>query len=255
MRNLSKRRQGLCLLLAGLVLLCLLPGSAQANSAHNPYWKDVVLSDTRDVASIAVYVDDPSGAFRLFKTFESEHAKDQKIYFERPEKTARFYIEVTMTDGAVRASEPVDATGYDQDYKYNVKANTLKEKTSYLGVLYLPLILLSLLGTLALPLGFTVLVEFLTALPFKLKPYKHVILINLITNLAMNVLIYALFLGGVSTVWITPLLEVVAVVVEYSYYKRKYQDQSKKKLLLYTILANALSWGLYELALLKAIHF
>ena len=33
-----------------------------------------------------------------------------------------------MRDGTVRASEPVDCTGYDQDYKYNVKTNVLKEK-------------------------------------------------------------------------------------------------------------------------------
>ena len=120
------RRLGL--LLAALVLLCLIPGSARANSAHNPYYKDVVLSDTQDVASIAVYVDGPDGAFYLFKTFDSEHKKEQKIYFQRPEDAARFYVEVTMGDGTVRASEPVDSTGYDQDYKYTEKTNTLKEK-------------------------------------------------------------------------------------------------------------------------------
>ena len=141
------------LLLAVLCLLSLVPGSARANSAHNPYYKDVVLSDTQGVDSIAVYVDGPDGAFRLFKTFESEHKKDQRVYFERPKDANRFYIEVTMTDGTVRASEPADCTGYDQVYKYDVKANTLKQTiTNQLGWLFVPLILLGLLAALAIPL-------------------------------------------------------------------------------------------------------
>ena len=35
----------------------------------------------------------------------------------------------------------------------------------------------------------TALVEFLVALPFKLKPYKYVILINIVTNVAMNLIL------------------------------------------------------------------
>ncbi len=239
------RRMGL--LLAALLLLCLIPGRARANSAHNPYYKDVALSDTQDVDSIAVYVDGPDGAFCLFKTFESEHRKDQKIYFERPKDAARFYVEVTMADGIVRASEPVDCTGYDQDYKYNVKTNVLKEKAD-LTLLYLLLVPLFMIA----PLGFTILVEFLVALPFKLKPYSHVILINLITNLVMNMLLstraLAVSIKGNSVLWAIVLLEVAVVLVEYFFYTKKYKDQPKGKLFAFSIVANALSWGLYELA-------
>ena len=98
----SKPARRLGLLLA-VLLLCLVPAPARANSAHNPFWKDVVLSDTGEAESIRVYVDGPDESFYLFKTFESEHKKDQKIWFERPQDAKRFYIEVTMTDGAVRA--------------------------------------------------------------------------------------------------------------------------------------------------------
>ena len=235
--------------MAVLCLLCLVPGSARANSAHNPYWKDVTLSDTGNVESIAVYVDGPDGSFYLFKTFDSEHKKDQRIYFERPEDTTRFYVEVTMADGTVRASEPIDCTGYDQDYKYDVKANTLKLKSNYLGLLYLPLLLLGLLAAFAIPLGFTVAVEALVALPFKLKPYKHVISINLITNLVMNCLLFGVSLFRIRTRWlVVALLEVVVVLVEYFFYTKKYQDQPKGKLFAFSVVANALSWGLFELA-------
>ncbi len=117
-----------------------------------------------------------------------------------------------------------------------------------LGWLYLPLVLLGMVLALALPLGFTVLVEFLTAIPFQLKPYKYVILINVVTNLAMNVLLFILSLKGTG-VWIVALLEVTVVLVEYLFYVKKYKDYPKRKLLLFSIIANALSWGLYELAL------
>ena len=247
MHNATQAIKRLGLLLAVLCLLSLVPGSARANSAHNPYYKDVVLSDTGDVDSIAVYVDGSDGAFRLFKTFESEHKKEQKIYFQRPEDAARFYVEVTMRDGTVRASEPVDCTGYDQDYKYNVKTNVLKEKAD-LTLLYLLLYPLLLMA----PLAFTVLVEFLVALPFKLKPYSHVILINVITNLVMNMLLSSRMLvvsiKGNSILWVIALLEFAVVFVEYFFYTKKYKDQPKGKLFAFSVVANALSWGLYELA-------
>jgi hypothetical protein len=192
-------------------------------------------------------VDGPDGSFYRLKTFESEHRKEQKIYFIRPEDATHFYVEVTMADGTVHASAPVDGTERNQKNEYNVRNNTLKEKTDLSGWLYVPLILLSLVAVLALPLGFTVLVEFLVAIPFRLKPYKHVILINLITNSVMNVLLYILRLSGTG-LWIVALLEAAVVLVEYLFYTKKYTDHPKGKLLLFSLIANALSWGLFELA-------
>ncbi len=246
MCDITKSPRRLVLLLAVLMLLCIVPATTQANAAHNPYWKDIVLSDTSEVTSISVFVDGADGSFSLFKTFESEHKKEQKIYFERPQDAKRFYIEVTMADGTVRASEPVDATGYDQDYKYNVKTNVLKEKAN-LTLLYLLLIPLFAIA----PLGFTALVEFLVALPFKLKPYKYVILINIVTNLAMNLILPVLrmvmSIRGYNDLWVVAPLEIVVVVVEYLFYTKEYKDHPKGKLLLFSLIANALSWGLFEL--------
>ena len=96
------------------------------------------------------------------------------------------------------------------------------------------------------------LVEFLVALPFKLKPYSHVILINLITNLVMNLLLSSRALAesvkGVSILWAIALLEIVVVFVEYFFYTKKYKDQPKGKLFAFSVIANALSWGLFEVA-------
>lgn len=246
MRNTSKPLRRLALLLAVVTLLCLAPGSARANAAHDPYWKTVTLSNAEEVASIALYVDGAEGSFHLHQTYAGDHAREQTIHFQRPDDVKRFYIEVTLDDGAVRTSEPADATGYDQKFTYDVKANTLKEKTNATGWLYLPLVLLGLILALALPLGFTVLVEFLAAIPFRLKPYRHVVLINLVTNSVMNVLLYILRLNGMG-LWIVALLEAAVVLAEYLFYTRKYKDHPKGKLLLFSLIANALSWGLFEL--------
>ena len=123
------------------------------------------------------------------------------------------------------------------------------KKSTYNKLLCLVTALCLLLGlvlALALPLGFTVLAEFLAAIPFRLKPYKYVVLINLVTNLVMNVLLYILRLNGMG-LWIVALLEVVVVLVEYLFYTKKYKDHPKGKLLLFSLVANALSWGLFEL--------
>ena len=44
MRNNVRVLRRLALLLAVVTLLCLAPGSARANAAHDPYWKTVTLS-------------------------------------------------------------------------------------------------------------------------------------------------------------------------------------------------------------------
>ena len=246
MRAVSRSPRRLGLLLAVLCLLCLVPVGTRANSAHNPYYKDVVLSDTQDVDSIAVYVDGPDGAFRLFKTFESEQKKDQKISFKRPEDATRFYVKVTMADGTVRTSEPVDCTGYDQDFRYDVKANTLKRKGPSVGSS-----LLTILFILFLPLAFTIAVEVIVAVCYQFNHLENVLLINLVTNLLMNCLLFYLrsMMKGQSALWVTVLLEVIVVVIEYLFYTKKYPEYTKGKRLSYTLVANAMSWGLFELVM------
>lgn len=245
----STKRLGL--LLALLILLCLTPAAAWAN-APSPYTpeKRVTLSDTRNVNFIRVYVDGPDGTFYLFQTFESEHTKQQSIVFVRPDDAARFYVEVTMADGTVRASEPMECSG-SWAFEYNVRTNTLKKATVGWNWLTWIFLLLSVLGVFGLPLIFTILVEFLAALPFKLKPYKHVVVINVITNLIMNLLLIVLRsfwdIVGREYLWLTLALEVGVVIAEFLFYLRKYPEREMGTLLGYTLLANALSWGLYEL--------
>ena len=239
-----------CLLLAALILLCLAPGSARANApSPNSPWRTILLSDTGEVESIAVYVDNADGSFYLLQTFASEHTKKQEIHFQKPDDAKCIYVAVTMKDGTIRSSDPVESVTR-RDLKYDVKSNTLNVKAD-LGLLYVPLFLLKVVVSSAFLLGFTALVEFLVALPFKLKPYKYVILINIVTNVAMNLILPLLrtimSIRGYNDLWIVAPLEVVVVIVEYLFYTKKYKDHPKGKLLLFSLIANALSWGLFEL--------
>ena len=250
MRNNVRVLRRLGLLLAVVTLLCLAPGSARANapSPKSP-WRTIILSDTGEVESIAVYVDRADGSFYLLQTFASEHIKKQEIRFQKPDDAKYIYVAVTMKDGTIRTSDPVESVTR-RDLKYDVKSNILKVKAD-LGLLYVPLFLLEVVVSFAFLLGFTALVEFLVALPFKLKPYKYVILINIVTNVAMNLILSLLrtimSMREYNDLWIVVLLEVAVVLVEYLFYTRKYKDHPKGKLLLFSLIANALSWGLFEL--------
>ena len=228
------------------MLLCLAPGSARADSLRLlPYWKEITLSDTWSVASIAVYADGTSGAFHLIKTFSSDHSKKQKIVFEVPEDATHLYVEVTMENGSVRTSQAIDCTKQDQRYTYNVKRNNLTEEfispssatewAALLTVLFIMVVLL---------LAFAVLVVFLTALPFRLKPYKPVILATLI---AQPLMYLVRIIGSYRSPGGIIMLGVLVVVSEYFYYAKKYSDRSKGILFGYTLLSNLLCWILGQL--------
>ena len=68
-------------------------------------------------------------------------------------------------------------------------------------------------------------------------------------NLILPALRTNISIRGYNDLWIVALLEAAVVLVEYLFYVKKYKDYPKGKLLLFSIIANALSWGLYELVL------
>ena len=255
MRNNVLRRLGL--LLAVLMLLCLAPGSAQAMTRPNrgPYYTQITIQNTQGIISISVYVDGPDGSFYRLQTFERDYLK--VLRFDRPEDSTRLYLEVTMEDGSVLVCSPVDTTTvskiqneHQKEYRYNVKANALEEINK------LPLVIVSML--LLIPymliafyplLAVFAIAEVLICLLFKLKPVRYVIFVNLATILPIAIVLSGLFLFGITQVWIAALLQVIAAIVEYIFYRKKYTGHSNRKLLLYTILANAVSFTLFALVM------
>ena len=257
MLNKSRSLRRLGLLLAILCLLCLVPGSARAMTRPNrgPYYTQITIQNTQGIISISVYVDGPDGSFYRLKTFEGDYLK--VLRFDRPEDSTRLYLEVTMEDGSVLVCSPVDTTTvskiqneHQKEYRYNVKANALGE------INQLPLVLVSMLGLIPYMLiafypllAVFAIAEVLICLLFKLKPVRYVIFVNLATILPIAIVLSGLFLFGITQVWIAALLQVIAAIVEYIFYRKKYTGHSNRKLLLYTILANAVSFTLFALVM------
>ncbi len=100
---------------------------------------------------------------------------------------------------------------------------------------------------LIVPLLFTVLVEWIIALFFKLKPGEYVVIINFITNPVLNILLMLFTSSFLGYTLLLVIFEAVVAGAEFWFYTWKYKEYTKKRLLLFTLVANAVSWGLYSL--------
>lgn len=88
----------------------------------------------------------------------------------------------------------------------------------------------------------TVLLETLLALIFLLKPVKTIVITNLTTQIILNLSLYVIyFLYNSDFIKLLIFLEFIILVTEFLIYK-KFIKVSNKKLLFYTILANAMSF-------------
>ncbi len=102
-----------------------------------------------------------------------------------------------------------------------------------------------MLTALGLSLLLTLLFEGLFALAWGLRGRREwavLVLVNLLTNPAV-VLLYHLSTGlwGLNPVWVTALLECVAIAAEWQYYKRC--SEQLKHPFLFALLVNLFSYG------------
>ncbi|MBR2532347.1 MAG: hypothetical protein IKE56_06765 [Lachnospiraceae bacterium] len=104
--------------------------------------------------------------------------------------------------------------------------------------------LLLLVGAFIGALVITILLELIVGLFFHLKPVWWVIPVNLITNLAFNLLLAVfVYLLGMNYYVFVGIGEIAVIAVEYLLYKSIYKDMPPKKLLIYSIVANVISAG------------
>ena len=135
----------------------------------------------------------------------------------------------------------------DGTYCYDGKTNELTDRTgsfdtSYLGMAALAIGLV--IGEILAAFALTLLIEFLIGLCFRMKPYRYILFANLITNIPMNiVLLLVNSLSGGIGYWIAlVVLELVVLLIEFLFYRRKYKERRKVGIvLLYTFAANAAS--------------
>ena len=238
-----KRR--ICIVLIVLFALLLLPHAASANApAPDPFEIRVDYQNVPEGSTVTVLATDAAGAEHVLFEIVAGTPRGRMTFQDIDE--AAFFVQMTAPDGAVTRSAPI-AFEPRQSYRFDAQTGVL-EQGRYLsdscdGAWFA---LFGVLGVvwLVLALGVTIVIELLTGLCFRMRPVRHVIIINLITNPVMNILLLLLTLSvnGGGVYWIAlAILELIVCGFEFWFYTRKYRDRKKWVLLVFTLTANALS--------------
>ena len=255
--RLMKKR--ICILLLAVALLMLTPHVASANAPAPDPWKlTVYLQNVPEGTTVTAFFAGEDGEYRQGETYTSDGAKNWKIGIRFAEDETQFYLTLVAQDGTETITGTAAIEPYG-NYTFDGETNTLtagKPKGTDTGLGDLAeaclacgaMVLLYVFAGLLMPIAVTFLVEWLTALCFKIRPVKYVFAINGITNPVMNLLLLiASSLLSFSRIayWITlAVLEILVVIFEYWYYTRKYPETGRGKLLVFTITANVLSLGI-----------
>lgn len=242
----------LLLLAIVLVVICAFPVMAMANAPGPvPYEHEVLIDDYESVKRIKIilYSGNSSTEKNFGGGFDTTRIPGERTFkiYNREGKYESFQLVITLKDDKVLTSNKIDIIEWS-DYEYCVKDNTLKDvgfiKSKDPGEFMKFLWIIALL----IPLGLTLSVESIVSVPFKIKPLKYVVIINILTNLAMNTIIILIFRNYYLNYFVVVLiLELIVLGVEYLFYTYKYKDINRRRLLLFTFTANALSWGAYAL--------
>lgn len=246
-------KKRICILLLAVALLMLTPRAASANApAPDPWELKVYLQNVPEGTTVAAFFLRDDGTLRQGETYTADGVKNMKIGVRYTDGETQFYLMLAAPDGTETQSETVGIEPYGS-YTFDGKTNALtagKPKGADscmggLGEMCLSCgvwLLLYAFAGFFMPVAVTFLVEWLTALCFKVRPTKYVFAINAITNPVMNLLLLIAYAFGRISYWIVLVaLEVAAVFIEYAFYKKKYPNISHRRLLLFTITANVLS--------------
>lgn len=158
---------------------------------------------------------------------------------------ADFFVILTLKDGTTVQSNTVSFASRSY-VRFDGATGTL-EAGSYLkkeGSVLTGVVLGVIAAWLLLALCVTIGVELLTGLCFRIRRIYRVVIINLITNPVMNIILLFLTLTASDGRYYWPVLaglELLVCGVEFLFYALKYKERKKWVLLIFTIVANALS--------------
>ncbi len=230
------------LLLAVIILL--VPHVASAN-APIPWYIEISCVNVDAGTQIEVVFQREDGTTRT----QIANGTTGTIGMDYESDETSFYLVCTAPDGTETRTASVQLVSWGC-YRYDGATNSLSANGTYYrrgnscadGALTAVLIVLAFV----LPLGLTLLVEFLAALCFRIRPKKYVLIINLITNPVMNLLLLLLtmILGPEQWVYWTVLavLELAVVGLEFLFYTKKCREIPRVRLLIFTVVANLLSF-------------
>ena len=237
-------KKRICILLLIAVLL-LVPHAASAN-APIPWYIEIGCENVEAGTQITVVFQREDGTTRT----QIAEATTGTIGMGYESDETSFCLVCIAPDGTETRTEPVQLVSWGS-YRYDGATNSLSANGTYYprgsncadGVLTAVLIVL----VFVLPLGLTLLFEFLVSLCFGIRPKKYVVIINLITNPIMNLLLFLLMAFN-PELWVyytvLGVLELVAVAVEFLFYRRKYPQYSGARLFFFSLTANAVSFAL-----------
>ena len=238
-------KKRLCMLLIAALLLMLVPHVASAN-APIPWYIEISCENVEAGTQIEVVFQREDGTTRT----QIANGTTGTIGMDYESDETSFYLVCTAPDGTETRTASVQLVSWGC-YRYDGATNSLSANGTYYprgsncadGVLTAVLIVL----VFVLPLGLTLLFEFLVSLCFGIRPKKYVVIINLITNPIMNLLLFLLMAFN-PELWVyytvLGVLELVAVAVEFLFYRRKYPHYSGARLFFFSLTANAVSFAL-----------
>ena len=238
-------KKRLCMLLIAALQLMLVPRVASAN-APIPWYIEISCVNVDAGTQIEVVFQREDGTTRT----QIANGTTGTIGMDYESDETSFYLICTAPDGTETRTASVQLVSWGC-YRYDGATNSLSANGTYYprgsncadGVLTAVLIVL----VFVLPLGLTLLFEFLVSLCFGIRPKKYVVIINLITNTIMNLLLF-LVMAFNPELWVyytmLGVLELVAVAVEFLFYRRKYPQYSGARLFFFSLTANAVSFAL-----------
>jgi len=242
------------------VLLILLIGqTGYANGPEpSPHDQEVLIDDCTIIEHVQIIgkADDEEGVIKSKSgiqltnyTSETKIESQRIIYFHTRDYKSdiiydEFYLVATLKTGETVTTNVLQVDDFGT-YLLNIENESIERgvieyrKIGFFASIFLFFILIP-------PLFITIIVEVLTGEIFKIEIKKHIVLINCITNPIMNVIIIRLLHRLIIDYWLIVLiLELAVLVVEFIFYIFKYKEYSKLKLVLFTLIANASSFGVY----------
>ncbi len=238
------------IMLLTIVFMMLFTAQAYANSARpSPYDIDIAIEDDKTIEKVVLFASEDGVQFVEMDQEEylTETRKNNEFIarFHSDEVYPYFKIAVDYADGSYEESESVNFTEWG-DYRYDPesKSLTLWEITSWrlsgMDYILYPIILV-------FPLIITIMVEMFIAKAFQLSKTGMVGIINLFTNLIMNLFITVLFNEVYLNYALVLLIcEVLVMVVEFGFYLWRFKGAyTVKRLALFTLTANLASWAVY----------
>ena len=162
---------------------------------------------------------------------ETEYMVHRFSYHEVP-KT--FKIIVQYEDGEIVVSNVINTKQFWSEVSLDLSTGKVSD-IPHVSYSFLQLIFLIIL---------TVIIELFIAILFKIKEYKIIIKVNILTQLILHFILLVTFGKLNCRVWYYEfyLLEILIVFIEFYFYRIYLKNYTSKKLFIYSVVANIITF-------------